>query len=179
MKLIRIIITGCCLLLLTACSFKPLSKKDFPPTMRTLNYAPKNPNGALATEIKRRLKSAGIQFSDKSKTKLVIKKVKFTTSQPIIFYSGNAVNFNYVLSVTYSIYENKKQIIGPITKSISRAILHNANQAYTSGEDVMVLRQLTQVLATEVVFDLTSHGTFRAIENFDRDLNAKHRHTVL
>ena len=137
--------------------------------MRTLYFNADNPHGALATEVARRLTAMGVKLVDsptQAAIELHLTKPSFTQAQPVIFYSSYAVNFSYSLSAHYDLRWTKSQKIiqgGPLVAS--QTIIHNANQAYTSGADVLMRAQLTQTLAGNLLFNLTNNGTKNAVEH--------------
>lgn len=153
---------------LSACGFRTPQLSDLAPPMRTLYFNADNPNGTLATEVARRLSAMGVKLVNspsEAPIELHLTKPTFTQTQPVIFYSSYAVNFSYSLNAHYDLRWTKNQKViasGPLVAS--QTIIHNANQAYTSGADVLMRSQLTQTMAGNLLFNLTNNGTKNAVE---------------
>lgn len=153
---------------LCACGFQTPQLNNLAPPMRTLYFNADNPHGELATEVARRLNAMGVKLVDspaKAAIELHLTKAKFAQDQPVIFYSSNAVNFNYTLSASYELNWTKSHKFisgGPLLAT--QTLIHNANQTYTSGSDVMMRAQLTQTVASNLMFNLTNNGTRNAVE---------------
>lgn len=154
--------------LLSACGFHTPKLADMAPPMRKLYFNADNPHGALATEVTRRLTAMGVKLVDnpaQAQLELHLTKPVFTQTQPVIFYSSNAVNFSYSLAANYTLSWTKShKVIMNNPLVASQTIIHNTNQAYTSGSDVLMRAQLTQILASNLLFALTNNGTKHAVE---------------
>lgn len=163
-KLLTILLS----LALSACGFHMPKLSNLATPMHTLYFNADNPQGELATEIARRLHAMGVKLVDspsKAAIELHLSKAKFTQDQPVIFYNSNAVNFDYSLSADYQLSWTKNHL--PITGGpllATQTLIHNANQTYTSGSDVMMRAQLTQIVASNLMFNLTNNGTKNAVE---------------
>ncbi len=156
---LKLITVSIIFMTLYGCGFAPQKLSDFPKPLHTLYFNADNPNGRLATEVRRRLKALHFYLVDSPTSNTIelhLTKAVFSSDQPVRFYSGYAQNYSYRLSVSYQLLADNKPLTSGQSISLTQNQLHNTNQTYTSGARESMRINLTQQVADQLLLQLSS-----------------------
>lgn len=151
--------------LCSSCGFHARSANDLPPELKTVSLKMPNIDSGFQEDIIRLLQTLDVTISPNASVSIDISAFNFTHIDPDLTTTAQAVTYVYTMTLTFSVLKNNTVIIPSKTLSVSRSIILNVNQVYTSGAALLAKHEMEKEMVNLLYFQLISQNTQHALQN--------------